>query len=232
MKKKNILMLLFGVTTLLAVSCVAPKKATESGSRNSNVDESKEVYVEFDYTQHVKALKLTPVQLGTIQMYASKAFQLTATSYYQSALVEDGTLVLEKVSLGTIIKFKDKLKGKVIRVEGSTLLIQFHDGADGNIGPPILFSALGNGVYKIVTKNGSIPYNGVNYTPSDVDVLLMIKYKERTRSGQNSFSASGLEINGTTQQIETGTQPEVSPTQNPLLQQSTPKKSESVDPND
>ncbi len=228
-------LLLFGI---LFAGCASQKTAQVS-EKGTTQQDSKEVFVELSYEQHVKGLKLSAVQLSTIQMFASKAFQLTATGYSESTLVEDGTLVLQKVSLGTIIKFKDKIKGKVVRSDGATLMVQFHDGADGNIGPPIQFSAIGNGSYRIVTKNGVIPYSNVKYTPSDLDVVLVIKFKERTSSGQNSFSASGLEVNGSVQLQEPsdGTQMNeqqnepVQQQSNPLLQPQKKIKIESVDPN-
>lgn len=185
-------LIVLGIVVLLS-SCASTNKTSGTDKGKS---ESKESFTEFSYAEHVKKLKLSSSSISMIQVYASKAFQLTATSYSQSVLVEEGVLVLERASLGTIIKFKDKIKGKVVNGENSSLLIQFHDGSDGKIGPPILFSAVGNGLYRITTKNGVIPYQGVNYTPSDLDVVLMIKYKERTSTGQDSFAASGLEVIG------------------------------------
>ena len=193
MKNKTFPGLLVLVITLLT-SCTASKK---SASGEAKKNDTKEVFKELSNSEHVKALKLSPVQISTIQMYASKPFQLTATSYSQSVLVEEGALILQKESLGTIVKFKDKIKGKVVSIPtNGVIIIQFHDGSDNNIGPEIPFSATGNGWYRIAPRNGVILYSGVNYTPSDVDVVLMIKFKERISSKQNSFSASGIEVNG------------------------------------
>jgi hypothetical protein len=192
MKNKTFKGFLILSAIVALASCKTPSKTTSEGKSS----DSKESYVEFSYSEHVKKLNVSGASLMLIQVYGSKAFQLTASSYSQTVLVEEGILVLQKESLGTIIKFKDKIKGKVVNVLNSSLMVQFHDGNDGKIGPPIQFSAVGNGLYKIVTKNGVISYQGVNYTPSDQDVFLMIKYKERTRTGQDSFSASGIEVTG------------------------------------
>ncbi len=197
MKNKIFQGLMLLVISIFFASC-ASTKGTSAGKSDTKTNDSKEAFVEFSQVNHVNLLKLSPVQISTIQMYSSKAFQLTATSYSQSVLIEEGTLILEKVNLGTIIKFKDKVKGKVVGVQGGTLLIQFHDGADGNIGPQIPFSPMGGGLYRIAARNGVITYKGVNYTPSEMDVVLMIKYKERNSSGQNSFEASGIEVTGST----------------------------------
>lgn len=186
-------LMLLGITGLLS-SCDTLKDSSSGGMKTSD---SKEAFFDFSYSDHVKALKISQVQISTIQMYASKAFQLTATSRSQSTLIEEGVLVLDKVNLGTIIKFKDKIKGIVIEGGGTTLTVQFHNGSDENIGPPIKFSAIGNGLYRIVLNNkGDLLYRGVNYTSSATDVVLMIKFKERTSSEQKSFSASGIEVVG------------------------------------
>ncbi|MDQ5949971.1 MAG: hypothetical protein QG563_478 [Patescibacteria group bacterium] len=192
MKNKTFKGFLILSAIVALASCKTPSKTTSEGKSS----DSKESFVEFNYSEHVKKLNVSGASLILIQVYGSKAFQLTASSYSQTVLVEEGVLVLQKVSLGTIIKFKDKIKGKIVNVSNSSLMVQFHDGNDGKIGPPIQFSAVGNGLYKLVTKNGVISYQGVNYTPSAQDVVLLIKYKERTSTGQDSFSASGIEVTG------------------------------------
>lgn len=234
MKKLNITKYILGTLVVITASCSTPQKATQPVS-SGNSNDSKETFVPLSSEQHVKNFKLKLTQLQTIQMYCSKAFQLTVVNSSESPLVENGALVLKKSNLSTIIKFNEKVKGKVVSFDGTSITVQFDNGENEKNVPTIKFSPAANGYYQIVTKNGTVSHGGINYAVSATDVVLLIKYKETTKSGQDPVVASGLEVNGSLEEIPTGTpsgeQPPQEEKPNPFYPDENKKKSnESVQP--
>lgn len=257
MKTKIFTGLMLLAISVFFTSCVSNKDAS-AGKPDTKTNESKETFVEFSRIYHKDSMPLSDAQISITQMYSSKPFQLIASTQNKSVLIEEGVLIMEKGTVEKIIEFKDKLEGKVVSIKNGILLVQFDDGVSGKNVPPIPFAPLKSGFYQIfLDRNQKINYNGLIYSPSQNDIVLMIRYKERSTSGQEVIPASGLGVTGGTGVSPQQTPPSSSegyrepqqqysqpaenyqPESNPLMQNQNPtpavrkpSSSGSVDPND
>jgi hypothetical protein len=75
-------------------------------------------------------------------------------------------------------------------------LVDCDEKKEGNI-PQIVFQATSSGLYYLATKqDGTIPYDGVNYTPSNTDVFLNIKVINEKSLIKMEETATGRSVNG------------------------------------
>lgn len=193
---KKLLIYFSALLIFMFTSCMNQKKSTSSSKKTDN---SKESLEDLLYGEHVKGEELNAEFISGLQMYSSKKFTLNATGSYKNKSNEGGALKIEEKPVERIINFPDKIEGKIISVNKnlSSVLVQFHNGSDGKIGPPIWFHSNGEKYFISPSQNSKgITSNGIVYTPNSWDVYLKFKLIRNTNPEKDEFTVSGVDVNG------------------------------------
>lgn len=191
MKKILVLMV-----ALFAIACTATKDATNSSSVSITTNQEENFYPLL-LNEHIRTRKWDENFVRSIQVYVSKEFFLNSLSLTESDKTEFGKVIISENLITDKIKFPDKVKGTILKFDGTGALVQFHDGTNGKIGPPIWFVSSGSEFFLASnSEKNKIKSNGIVYTPTSWDVYLLFKMERGTKSKETEFTVSGLDVSG------------------------------------
>lgn len=182
------------VVSLFAFASCSKKTSSSSGGKK-NTSAFNYIPVRSDT---VNVQKWTPEYIKHVQFYLSKAFDLTGAYKTGSRMVgPEGEVIYKDSLVRPLIHFPAKCKCIVVDVNSTNKwLVDCDEKKEGNI-PQIVFQATSSGLYYLATKqDGTIPYDGVNYTPSNTDVFLTIKVINEKSLIKMEETATGRSVNG------------------------------------
>ncbi len=182
------------VVSLIAFSSCSKKTSPSFGSKK-NTSAFNYIPVRSDT---VNVQKWTPEYIKNVQFYLNKAFDLTGAYKTGSRMIgPEGEVVYKDSLVRPLIHFPAKCKCIVVDVNSTNKwLVDCDEKKEGNI-PQIVFQATSSGLYYLATKqDGTIPYDGVNYTPSNTDVFLTIKVINEKSLIKMEETATGRSVNG------------------------------------